>query len=88
MAVEFLEDSQKLKDVQILMITTADYESAAKFSNDYKLSLLHNVVILRDTSNQFQKTFGTSFVPSFYIYENSKLVKKIIGETQIENLIY
>jgi thiol-disulfide isomerase/thioredoxin len=88
MAVEFLKDSQKIKDIQILMITTADYESSAKFSNDYKLSLLQNVMILRDTDYQFQKIFGTSFIPSFYIYENNKLVKKIIGETKIENLIY
>ena len=87
MASEFLKDSQKLKDVQLLMITSADSASAAKFNSDYKLSLLPNIIILRDTNYQFQKTFGTGVVPSFFIYEHNKLVKKVIGETTIENLI-
>jgi thiol-disulfide isomerase/thioredoxin len=87
MAGEFIKDSQKLKDVQILMITSADSASVAKFNGDYKLSLLPNIIILRDTNYQFQKTFGTGVVPSFFIYEQNKLVKKVIGETIIDNLI-
>lgn len=87
MAGEFLKDSQKLKDIQILMITSADSASASKFNSDYKLSLLSNIIILRDTNYQFQRTFGTGVVPSFFIYEKNKLVKKIIGETKIENLV-
>ncbi len=87
MAGEFIKDSQKLKDVQILMITSADSASVAKFNSDYKLSLLPNIIILRDTNYQFQKTFGTGVVPSFFIYKQNKLVKKVIGETIIDNLI-
>jgi hypothetical protein len=87
MAAEFIKDSQKLKDIQILMITSADSTSAAKFNIDYKLSLLPNIIILRDTNYQFQKTFGTGVVPSFIIYEHNKLVKKVIGETLINNLV-
>ena len=87
MAGEFLKDSQKIKDIQILMITSADSLSATKFISDYKLSLLPNIIILRDTNYQFQKIFGTGVVPSFFIYEQNKLVKKVIGETIIDNLI-
>lgn len=87
MAGEFIKDSHKIKDVQILMITSADSLSAAKFISNYKLSLLPNIIILRDTNYQFQKTFGTGVVPSFFIYEHNKLVKKVIGETIIDNLI-
>lgn len=87
MAGEFLVDSQKIEDVQILMITSADSSSVAKFNGDYKLSLLPNIIILRDTNYQFQKIFGTGVVPSFFIYEQNKLVKKVIGETIIDNLI-
>ena len=45
MACEFLKDSQKIKNVQILMITSADSASVAKFNSDYKLSLLPNIFI-------------------------------------------
>lgn len=87
MAGEFIKDSQKLKDAQIIMITSADSLSAAKFNSDYKLSSLPNIILLRDTNYQFQKTFGTGVVPSFFIYERNKLVKKVFGETIISNLI-
>ena len=58
MAGQFIKDSQKIKNVQILMITSADSASVAKFNSDYKLSLLPNIIILKDTNYQFQKTFG------------------------------
>jgi thiol-disulfide isomerase/thioredoxin len=87
MASEFLKDSQRLKNIQILMITSADSLNISKFISDYKLSLQPNIIILRDTSFQFQKTFGTGIVPSFFIYEHNKLVKKIVGETLINNLV-
>lgn len=87
MAGEFIKDSQKLKDVQIIMITSADSIITAKFIMDYKLLLLPNIIISRDTNYHFQKTFGTSVVPSFFIYERNKLVKKVIGETIINNFI-
>lgn len=87
MAGEFIKDSLKLKDVQIIMITSADSINTAKFIIDYKLSLLPNIIISRDINNQFLKTFGTAVVPSFFIYEDNKLVKKVIGETIITNLI-
>ena len=67
--------------------TCALRSSAAKFNSDYKLSLLPNIIILRDTNYQFQKIFGTGVVPSFFIYEHNKFVKKVIGETMIDNLI-
>ena len=87
MAGEFLKDSQKIKNIQILMITSADSANVAKFNSNYKLSLLPNIIILRDTNYQFQKTFRTGVVPSFFIYEHNKLVKKVIGEIIIDNLI-
>lgn len=69
------------------MVTIADSTSVAKFNQDYHLNTLSNIVLLRDTKFQFYKIFGTTTVPSFFIYEHQKLVKKIIGETKIENLI-
>lgn len=87
MTADFIKNSKKFMNIQILMITSADSLATSKFNNDYKISLLPNFVILRDTNFQFQNTFGTGIVPSFFIYEHNKLVKKIIGVTKIDNLI-
>jgi len=69
------------------MITIADSNSVARFTRDYQLNRMTNIILLRDTKFQFYKIFGTASVPSFFIYENQKLVKKIIGETKIETLL-
>lgn len=87
MATEYLKNKTQLKNINIIMVTVADSSSVAKFSNDYQLNTLPNIILLRDTKFQFYKIFGTATVPSFFIYENQKLVKKIIGETKIENII-
>ncbi len=87
MAGAIIKDSQKLKDIQILMITSADSATTSKFNIDYRLYLLPNIVVLRDTNYQFPKDFGTGILPSFFIYEHDKLIKKVLGESKIENLI-
>lgn len=87
MVKSYLTNKEKLKDAIILMVTIADSASVAKFSKEYQITSMPNIVLLRDTKYQFEKTFGTSVVPSFFIYKNNKLVKKIIGETKIDNLL-
>ena len=87
MATQYLKNKEQLKDINILMVTIADSNSVVKFSKDYRLNTLPNIVLLRDSKFQFYKIFGTATVPSFFIYKHQKLVKKIIGETKIENLI-
>lgn len=87
MATSFLKNKEKLKDVTIIMVTIADSNSIAKFNDDYKLNTLPHIILLRDPKFQFENTFGTSTVPSFFIYNEGKLVKKIIGETKMDNLL-
>jgi thiol-disulfide isomerase/thioredoxin len=87
MAKSYIRNSGKLKDISLLMITIADSASIVKFRNDYHLDSLQNIIFLRDSKFQFEKIFGIAVVPSFFIYKNKKLVKKIIGETKIENLL-
>ncbi len=87
MATQYFKNREKLKDILILMITIADSNSVAVFSNNYQLSSMPNIILLRDDKYDFYKIFGTMNVPSFFIYRHKKLVKKIIGETKIENIL-
>jgi len=87
MATQYIKNQQKLKNATILMITTADSISTTKFYKDYQLNRLPNIVMLRDPQYKFYKIFGTGVVPSFFLYKDKVLVKKIIGETKIDNLL-
>lgn len=88
MAQSFAKNKERLKRMEILMVTPfGDSSSVIKFSHDYGLDSLSNIRLLLDTHADFFKIFGTSLVPSFYVYKNNKLIKSIKGETKIENLI-
>ena len=87
MAETFKNNKDNLKNVSIIMISYADSATVSRFYDSNGLKNLPNVVVLRDPCFKFYKTFGTSAVPSFFIYNNKRLVKKIIGETKIENLL-
>lgn len=88
MAQSLVKNKEKLKDIEIIMITPfGDSSSAAQFAQTYHLNSLKNVHLLLDTKAAFFKIFGSSLVPSFYVYKNNKLVKSIKGETKIENLL-
>lgn len=87
MAVQYFQHKEQLRNISILMVTNADSAATVSFIKNYRLREMPNITILRDTKFQFPKIFGTSVVPSFFIYNHQKLVKKIIGETKIENLL-
>jgi thiol-disulfide isomerase/thioredoxin len=88
MAESFVKNKEKIQGTEIIMITPfADSSSAARFAQTYHLNSLKNVHLLLDTKAAFFKIFGSSLVPSFYVYKNNKLVKTIKGETRIENLL-
>jgi thiol-disulfide isomerase/thioredoxin len=87
MATQFLKNREQLKDIIILMVTTEDSNNVTKFNKDYLLNTLPNIVLLRDDSFRFYEIFGTAAIPSFFVYEKQILVKKIIGETKIENIL-
>jgi thiol-disulfide isomerase/thioredoxin len=86
MAKMLFEKKDEINQTIILMVTSDQIDNVKQFGFKYHLNAINNVVLLRDPQFQFQKIFGTAFVPSFLIYKNQKLVNKIIGETKFENL--
>ncbi len=86
MSKKYIEYADSLKNIKIIMVTNADSATTVKFVTDFKLNSLSNIIVLRDTKFAFFKLFGSSVVPSFFVYKNQTLLKKISGETKIENL--
>jgi thiol-disulfide isomerase/thioredoxin len=88
MASQIAKNKEQFSVHQLLLVTTADSLAVDKFNKTYRLSELPNVVLLRDTHYQFTPVFGSHIIPSFFVYDNDRsLVKKITGETKIENLL-
>jgi hypothetical protein len=87
MARLYVSDSHKLRNVQILMITSANKQMVEKFILDYQIKLLSNVNVVIDTNFQFQQIFKKVGVPSYFIYEKDQLVKQITGEVKIDLLL-
>ena len=86
MAKQFFKHKNTLQNICLIMVTTADINSIIQFKKDYFIDSLPNTIIIKDTNDNFYKTFAVSVVPSFFIYKNNVLIKKYIGETKIENL--
>ncbi|MFT4202380.1 MAG: hypothetical protein QM610_00565 [Chitinophagaceae bacterium] len=89
MAQAMVRHKEAIKDVQFVMVTPfGDSASVATFAHGYHLDSLSNVQLLLDGKVQFPSLFGSSLVPSFYVYNHNRLVKSIKGETRIENLLH
>ena len=87
MARLYVSDSHKLRNVQILMITSSKKQLVQKFIFDYQIKLLPNVKVVLDTNFQFQQIFKKVLTPSYFIYEKDQLVKQITGEVKIDLLL-
>ena len=77
------------KNCQLIMITADDcIQRVEQFCAEYNLWEIDNVEILLDKENQFKKVFGKAVIPSVYIYDNNrKLKKQFLGETKTEAII-
>lgn len=88
MAKTLVANKDRFRDTEIIMITPfGDSASVSEFIKTYQLTSLVKAHFLLDKKFDFPNIFGTSVVPSFFIYDNNKLVRQIKGETKIENLL-
>ncbi len=87
MVKEMFLEQTKLENVRWLMITSENKGTTEPFADSMKLAHLPMVTVISDTALLFAKTFGTASVPSFYVYEAGKLIRKHSGECSIQYLL-
>ena len=87
MAQQFLQNKNLLKNKMILMFSNASEKENNMFKIQYHLDNVNNLFIFSDSTHLFYKTFHPNIVPSFFIYKKAALLKKINGETTIDNLL-
>ena len=87
MVQELFRETSLLQNVHWLMISSHTPEKTRRFADSLNLSQLPNVTVLTDTASLFAQTFGTVSVPSFYVYQAGKLIRKHSGECSIAYLL-
>lgn len=72
----------------VMLVSDEPLERLQQFAQEYDLADQPNIHILYDEKRQFKDFFGTSMVPSIFIYNREQqLVKHFKGETKIEAIL-
>lgn len=72
----------------VLLVSDEPMERLEEFAAQYDLANQPNIHILYDHDRRFKDLFGTSMVPSIFIYnQKQELVKHYKGETKIEAIL-
>lgn len=87
MAKSIQDGKSRLGKIKFLMITTLDTLGLYSFMINYRIDSLANITVLIDRNSSFKTIFGSSEIPTFLVYKNRILVRRIIGETKLENLL-
>jgi len=78
----------RFAEANVVLVSDEPIERLREFGEAYDLLSAPNVYILHDANGDFKRLFGTSSVPSIFIYNRSReLVKHYKGETKIEAIL-
>lgn len=64
-----VEKIDKLKDVQILMVSVMDYNLVQKFYEDYKIADYPNITMARDGKYELARFYNVASIPDVYVYD-------------------
>lgn len=79
---------KRAKGLRWLWISSAAPESIEAFAEQHGLAGAPGMYFLHDHDDGFFSHFGTSLVPSHFLYDESgRLIKHIKGETTFENVL-
>jgi len=85
-AAEIGRQPKQFAVANLIMITPDDsLKRITAFADRFNLWQVDNLVVLFDRKGQFKFLFGTSVVPSIFIYDaNKQLMKQFVGEVKME----
>jgi hypothetical protein len=73
---------------KVLLISSAQSDTILNFLRQFHYSDYPSVIPLVDSSYNFEQYFGSSMVPSSYVYDSDlKLIKFIRGEAKTEAIL-
>ncbi len=82
------ENTEQLKDVEIIFVSFQPEEEISDFANKHQLINYGNINFLRDSKATFATTFDVSSLPCLVLYDKKKkLIEKIKGQTKVALLV-
>ncbi len=87
-AQEIYKNKEKFSKTQILFVSDEPTTVLQAFQMQYKLTELPNLSILEDKDRSFGKSFGITSIPSIFVYDANKNLKKHLqGGVKIELIL-
>ncbi len=87
-AAEISKHIKEFENINLLFVSEQNLAEIRAFSETYGLDKQENVKFLKAPDNGFYKVFGSSPIPSIFIYNAEKqLIKNYKGETKVELLM-
>lgn len=69
---KFIKNIDRLKDIQIYMLTTSPYSDIKAFSKEYQLEKYPNITMSMDYTRFFSDSFNVKEIPFIAIYNDKK----------------
>jgi thiol-disulfide isomerase/thioredoxin len=87
-AEQLVANAEKLKDIQLVMITTAPIYRMTEFANKYGLTGLKNVVVAKDPYYLLPPFFDMRNYPFLALYnKKGELIRVFEGSVSVEKLL-
>jgi thioredoxin-like negative regulator of GroEL len=87
MTKDILQHAKAFDGCHMIMVSLESKDSVIAFMHRFELSTMPFISVAVDTAARFPVLFGTTTIPSIYIYKNDKLVKAFTGETNVQNIL-
>ena len=85
---ELMAYKQELKDVQILMVSSAPYSDIKNFYETFGLTSMPNVRLGQDLNLKLARIYQVRTYPSMYVYDNrGTLAKAFVGNIGVQTII-
>ncbi len=84
----FTENASKLKNIQILFVSTEEYKALKDFYKNYLKGKGLNAVMLKDKNYEFDSYFSYSVAPRVFIYDkNGNFRKDFKNEASVDLIL-
>ncbi len=85
---EICKHAHQFTNKQVVLVSSQDMETIQNFAEEHQLSKYPFIRVAKTEAETFYKTFGTTAVPSVFIYNDTQeLIKQFKGEVKIETLL-